>query len=767
MTDRLFAITYHPMYLLADEDRGDPPILERQLPWGAPDAETYIARIERNLGALRDHADLVLNYEFSGRELEALAERRPDIIAQMQALIATHQLEFVGGDYAQAHLHVLGAESSLRQLLVGQAVFREILGESCPVFFHQETGVYPQLPQILQQLGVSHAVAPVFPWHATVLNAGFEFGSWTDDRYDLRYRLPRDMTLARWVGPDGTALPLYLQSQLRVNPEDVARDAQRGLLRAAPLWIKCPDMEELTDTEYHWMAEAGRFVRLRDGLAALPWQESTAPALELYSYWSYVEGMGGERLLQALTATEGALIMAEALVAMAMVEDPRPATTHASAQLTALWKEFLGTQHHDIMWVETTDLKEKALRTLDHIGRAAAETTAMIMGNPAQPGTPGTATAVFNPFPYPVPWVVPPTALDGPETRVPATLVTAPALGFATPSDEPASPETWPLQPGHWTVRADATLSWSRPDGLTRLQQLGLMRFTRPNGRVVPVNATLRQDPPEDARHANFSGVADGVAVRVHYRLLQDGLGAVVDYSWTFDQDAIGDMWDDTSKLLIDWAGSGPQTIRYDVPFGVAEARPDRPIHATSWVALEVDGGTVHVIHDGHPKFLVGPEGGLSSVIAWGSHTFTNRMDTRFTRAQQFDLRLTGTVHTRFVLLSLASGAPAAALSRIAQGIRLQTLAPGPVHRWEALRQRVRTTLGPLASGLVCTSTTEHHGGLQFRVVNMGAPVTPEAAFPARVPSAQVTFASLGGAPLTLLDSWRIAHIQVRDLENV
>jgi hypothetical protein len=34
-------VMQHPMYLIVDEDRGEPIVGERTLPWGAPNAEVY------------------------------------------------------------------------------------------------------------------------------------------------------------------------------------------------------------------------------------------------------------------------------------------------------------------------------------------------------------------------------------------------------------------------------------------------------------------------------------------------------------------------------------------------------------------------------------------------------------------------------------------------------------------------------------------------------------------------------------------------------
>src|SRR5262249_38047498 len=58
------ALIEHSMYMLIDEDRGDPVVGERTLPWCAPDASVYVERMRRNLAALEAIPALRLTYDF-------------------------------------------------------------------------------------------------------------------------------------------------------------------------------------------------------------------------------------------------------------------------------------------------------------------------------------------------------------------------------------------------------------------------------------------------------------------------------------------------------------------------------------------------------------------------------------------------------------------------------------------------------------------------------------------------------------------------------
>ena len=84
------AICQHPMYLLIDEDRGKPTVGERVPPWGAPNAKVYVGRVWRNLKSLDKYDDLFLNYQFSGVEMKSMAERFPEVIAELRKYYKKH-----------------------------------------------------------------------------------------------------------------------------------------------------------------------------------------------------------------------------------------------------------------------------------------------------------------------------------------------------------------------------------------------------------------------------------------------------------------------------------------------------------------------------------------------------------------------------------------------------------------------------------------------------------------------------------------------------
>ena len=120
-----YALCQHPMYLIIEHDE---TAAERTPPWGEPDIDSYVRRIRRNVEALDRFPFLKFNYDFSGVELEGLAQRAPDIIDKLKEHARAGRVGFVDGSYAQAHVHTLGAESNLRQMVEGVAAIERLVG---------------------------------------------------------------------------------------------------------------------------------------------------------------------------------------------------------------------------------------------------------------------------------------------------------------------------------------------------------------------------------------------------------------------------------------------------------------------------------------------------------------------------------------------------------------------------------------------------------------------------------------------------------------
>ena len=74
------------------------------------------------------HPTLRLGFEWSGAQLDLLAEDDPNVLARIRALAVEGRLGFYNGTYAQPHLQVLSAEANYRQFELGAEAYQARLG---------------------------------------------------------------------------------------------------------------------------------------------------------------------------------------------------------------------------------------------------------------------------------------------------------------------------------------------------------------------------------------------------------------------------------------------------------------------------------------------------------------------------------------------------------------------------------------------------------------------------------------------------------------
>ncbi len=104
--------------------------------------------------------------------------------------------------------------------------------------------------------------------------------------------------------------------------------------------------------------------------------------------------MWGEELLRANRAAELAAVMAEGVQAMGRQAG---SSLDRTEELGKIWRTIIKYQCHDVMWIETTDLRRKGI---NHDNEGAAKTHT-IMGEIAGTlmGSDGNSLAIFNGLP--------------------------------------------------------------------------------------------------------------------------------------------------------------------------------------------------------------------------------------------------------------------------------------------------------------------------------------------------------------------------------
>jgi len=649
------AICYHPMYLLIDEDRGLPIVGERVPPWGAATADDYVQRVRRNIGALEKDPRVKLNYEWSGYELDQMAERFPDVVERMKAAHKKGQLDFIGGEFSQPHAATLGSESCWRQFEFGRAVFERLFGKKIVVYATQETQVHPQLPQILSQFGYKHLVMPNFSAAVRFTEGPLELIS---DGCAVRVKQGDEFFHATAL--DGTSLPGYFPSSPFLNP---TLERMRDTLRQPPILVHFPDMEE-----FHNPQPLAEPVLLGD---ALEERIKVAPPRAkgmVHTFWSYAEGVWAEELLRANRAAEESAILAGNVAAMGKLAGLK---SDNQAELDRVWRTILKGQHHDIAWNEVTDLRRKTINA----DRRMEEDSRRIVADVAErlATKDDGSVVVVNPTPR-----IRKVVLETSANQIPAggskfqqiagyprsgsrllgvrEVVAGGVTAFAKDANGWASSREAPMPAA---ISADDYRVEFSPEGLMR--QIILPDGTKLLAEGKYLGGEMRAvvgDRWVDNRAARPKFAEGDVCFVVERDIRLDTIPAherylffrhlpaiKVEIEFDFNGNELGDFHIDQTKLNI-YYPTAKSDIYHDVPFGFIAAQENEQLLVTNWL---YSGGLVYV-NRGTPKHWV-RDGVLANTVAWGGRAFSNRMHKDWLRHRQYDLRLFGKQKIEYFLI--------------------------------------------------------------------------------------------------------------------
>ncbi|MCY4373186.1 MAG: hypothetical protein OXC31_05375 [Spirochaetaceae bacterium] len=333
--------------------REDPGSAEATPPWGAATTAEYAERVSRNLAIIERNPAVKLNYDFGAYELADLVGRHPDLHERMRAMVASGQLTFVNGTYNQPHGQALSLEANIRQLVHGLRVYRELFGVAVTVHALQEPDYTNQTPQLLRAFG-------------------FEFAAYGSFLHDLITPLgagPEPSLLYRWVGLDGSSLPLAVEQ----NGQGVNYDRRIPAAlqqRETFVSVLIPDMDEFP------VDEGRRYVALDDALREQLREQPPVVEARLQMPWSYVEGTDGEALMAATAEAEHALIAAETLGTLID-------SGFREEQLDAGWRLWLQAQHHDALWHGAPRLRAASVAWCRDAARHARKVTQRVIGAPS------------------------------------------------------------------------------------------------------------------------------------------------------------------------------------------------------------------------------------------------------------------------------------------------------------------------------------------------------------------------------------------------
>ncbi len=770
----------HPMYLLIDRDRGKPVVGERVPPWGAPDAKEYVERVKRNLESLEKFPDLRINYQFSGVEIEDMTRDFPEVIEEMRKWVRKGRLGFIGGTYSQPHLHVFESESNIRQFQYGLEVFKRLFNYEIISYARQETGLHQQLPQILNAFGYKFAVVPAFYWtlHFTENSCFPEIIGNADFQSFVQGE-----EFTYWQGLDKSKIPLYLKS----SSTHMEEDEQRDLFHSPSLCIYFPDMQEMDKNWYQERKKKGSFYLIDEALKGQIEKYPPTSKANLYAYWSYIEGVWAEALSRKNKEAEIKGVQAEAMEAMALLSGEK--VKGIKEKIDKIWKNILTSQHHDVYWIETTDLKKKALSWLNEAIKDSEEIikeaqTKIVKKIDTGKGK-GKVLAVFNTLPIERKGIIRvktenhlkivndenkelPTQRMGNKINfidiLPAFGYKVYKIGKAENIINKRNLEDLEFENQYYKAKI-------RKDGLfesliekdSRQELLDINTYlggeiraqienkevsTRDRGRITKI------EEEKIGKLIEIEGLLEDIKYKEIITLYNDLPTIDVSINFSFKGNEVGTFWIDESKLNIYWPTQGGK-ISYDIPFGVEEGKEERPLFAINWLDISTDKCGLSYINKGTPKHWI-RNGVMANVIAWGGNKFTNRQHLGWSKRTQYDLKLYGSYSISYSLYPHKNGWRKARVANVAQDLSFPLLRYQESNH-KGILEKKRSFFRLFPDTLVMTSIQSSKDRVNCRVYNIGEKTSP------RVEGAKlIRISDLSGKQIDGIERFQIANLLIK-----
>lgn len=794
----LFALIQHPMILAVHEDRGVPVIGERTSPWGAADIHEYAGRVRRNLEALRIYPDLRLNYEFSGVELQILLDNAPDLAPVIREMVEQGKLAFVGGDYSQPHGQLFSGELNYRQLEHGLQTFRELAGYQVKTFFHQETCLHDQLPQILNAFGFTTAAPPLMS-HVITPVSGTKFPSLVATEYSARLMPVNQDSVAQWLGLDGSEIPVVIPgiSDPGLNLGRVRQESQAGLYRCAEIVIAAPDMQEISPADYEGLTDLGESILLDQALSSKVAQCPPTWKARLHSCWSYSEGEWAEAMYRQIRRAEVMILAEEAFAAVNGLNKRR--------DYDADLKTILSAMHHDVHWMEVTDLKKTYLARLEQVINRSTHEIASQVASSGIPVTSGRRIRVLNALPYErqeivrlsVPGCSRVQVMAGDGASVPSQSVPAwnkcgetdvfflaqvAPLGtsdyaiVSTGEDLPLPEEDcrWAaVQAGaaFFKIRANGTVSEAMIDGNNALHGPGHdLHYLADDGSSIggPDRPGSMQNYQGELGHIlRITAPIGDIPVEIEYVASPYNKALEFSTRFLFTDHTIGVMWEDWTKLNAYWPVIGDK-IRHDIPYGTISGAEPLPLYAPSWISVRSEMAGLAVLNTGTPKHFVS-DGVLGCVYAWGGRTFTNRQDVEGhmnfleVHNHEYDCTLKGEQIIHAGAMALAPDTSETEIARAAQCLNSPLLIFGAEAELSGAVSRPGSSPGALdlsKTGLIITAVFSEGGRLVYRFYE-GAGSTHAVADLCKALGCELLVTDLAGNRLAEVTPYRIGCLIV------
>lgn len=336
--------------------------------WGIDTLSNSIQCLKKTL----EETGLKAGLNLDGKGIEKLAIHDPEAIEWLKDSLSRGILEIWGGTYTQPYGILTGAESNIQQFLFGIRAMKKALGDTPKIFSEEEIHFFPQLPQILKQLGYVGAL--LFPQH-----------TWTTPTF------PKEKeAMIRWKGIDGSeiyAIPYSERCLMRGIP--TIERTLRNVIANEPdeplmiTWLEILDRPDwMWRTEYVLpylkdMLREKDFItkpQLLEEFFEKHRTEKSIPAREYTldeTFHGVSVGKNGDILPKLWRQAERTITRAEYLAAWcSFLGQPYPQfSSYPEWQLHEGWKNLLCSQGHDAF---------ECQGLTDHVGRRFAQTAIML-----------------------------------------------------------------------------------------------------------------------------------------------------------------------------------------------------------------------------------------------------------------------------------------------------------------------------------------------------------------------------------------------------
>lgn len=333
-----------------------------------------------------EETGLKVGLNFDGRGIEQLAVFAPECIEWLKQALRDGMIEIWGGTYTQPYGGLIGSESNVRQRIAGVQAYEKILGVRPSIFSEEEFDFFPQMPQLLLQLGYRGALLfPQHTWHTP---------TWPKEQDEV----------ILWEGSDGSRIPAIPYSDrclMRGIPTAKPKLNEPAFQKDGALMITW--LEILDKPNWMWRTEFAlpllkelqtlENIKVEPTLISQYLTDTTANTIRKYTFDDCFHGItvgkNGDALPKLWRKAERTILRAEFLAAWcSYLGQPYPQfDSYPEWQLAEAWRFLMMSQGHDAYECEglTNRVGQRYAQMAILLAKDVVDRCEKHLGKPAEP----------------------------------------------------------------------------------------------------------------------------------------------------------------------------------------------------------------------------------------------------------------------------------------------------------------------------------------------------------------------------------------------